>query len=86
MLEDTKDAKLISKLKEEDAVTDSGHATESEEDQDDEKIIVEEPYTRQIVWPNIIKFIILHCLALYGITILPSLLWQSWLFLMVTYQ
>ena len=86
MFEDTEDAKLISKLKEDEAGIDSGHATESEEEQNDEKIIVEEPYTREIVWPNIIKFIILHSLALYGITILPSLSWQSWLFLMVTYQ
>merc|ERR1719445_563204 len=39
-----------------------------------------------IVWPNIIKFIILHCLALYGLTFLPSLSWQSWLFLLATYQ
>ena len=86
MFEDTEDAKLISKLKEDEAGIDSGHATESEEEQTDDKIIVEEPYTREIVWPNIIKFIILHSLALYGITILPSLSWQSWLFLLVTYQ
>eukprot|EP00090_Calanus_glacialis_P036639 TRINITY_DN6261_c0_g1_i1.p1 TRINITY_DN6261_c0_g1~~TRINITY_DN6261_c0_g1_i1.p1 ORF type:complete len:343 (-),score=76.93 TRINITY_DN6261_c0_g1_i1:75-1103(-) len=69
--------------------SDSGHASESDEGKDlqnDSKPLAEEPYTRQIVWPNIVKFIVLHSLALYGLTFLPSLTWQSWIFLLATYQ
>merc|ERR1712106_307311 len=86
MFEDTDDAKAIVDLKEEDAGIDSGHATESDDEQEDKRILAEEPYTRQIVWANIVKFIILHSFALYGLTFLPGLSWQSWIFLFASYQ
>jgi len=76
-------------LRPEDFDSDSGHATESDEDKEgvtDTDILGSQPYKRQIVWPNIGKFIILHSLALYGLTFLPSITWQSWIFLLVTYQ
>ena len=63
--------------KEENAEADSGHATD--DDNNVEEIIKEEelentvPYRREIVWPNVLKFIILHSLALYGFTLLPQL-------------
>merc|ERR1712179_23135 len=53
---------------------------------DKEKILSHDSNEMIIVWPNIFKFIILHCLALYGLTFLPSLSWQSWLFLLASYQ
>ena len=73
-------------LKEDDPGIDSGHATESEEDNDDSRAIKVEPYTLTIVWKNVVKFIILHLLALYGLSLLPGISWQSWLFLLLTYQ
>jgi len=39
-----------------------------------------------IVWGNVVKFILLHGLALYGLTLLPGLSIASWLFLFLTYQ
>jgi len=66
--------------------TDSGHVTNSEEETEDELMEVpEEPYTNIIVWPNIFKFIILHSLALYGLTLLPSITLYSWIWLLATY-
>merc|ERR1719320_532645 len=70
----------------EDVEEDSGHASEGEEEReevDEEKIPSHDSSKMIIVWPNIIKFIILHCLALYGLTFLPILSWQ---FLFATYQ
>merc|ERR1712002_582520 len=78
--------KAKEETKHEDTDIDSGNATESDEELNNTKSILEEPYTRQIVWANIVKFIILHSLALYGLTFLPSMSWQSWIFLLVTYQ
>jgi len=72
-----------------DVEEDSGHASQSEEETDiknKDKIPANDSYKMIIVWPNIIKFIILHSLALYGLILLPSLSWQSWLFLLATYQ
>ena len=37
------------------------------------------------VWPNIFKFIVLHGLALYALTLLPSLCLASWAWLMGSY-
>merc|ERR1711872_745888 len=67
---------------------DSGHATDSEEDVIEEKkaAALDEQIPHEIVWPNIVKFVVLHSLALYGLTILPSLSWKSWVFLFVSYQ
>jgi len=78
--------KAKEETKHEDTDIDSGNATESDEELNNTKSILEEPYTRQIVWANIVKFIVLHSLALYGLTFLPSMSWQSWIFLLVTYQ
>jgi len=75
------------------AGNDSGHATES----DDGEVISEdslkrsdlgvddEPPELQIVWPNIFKFIILHGLALYALTLLPSISLASWAWLIGSY-
>merc|ERR1712123_402964 len=57
---------------------DSGHASESDDDKEllyEAKILAKDPYPMQIVWPNIVKFIILH-----------SVTWQSWIFLLASYQ
>jgi len=64
--------------------TDSGNATESDAE---EEVTVdnEEPYTRDIVWPNVYKFIILHSLFFYGLTFLPSLSVTSWIWLVGSY-
>ena len=87
MFGDTEDEKVMDDQNEENAERDSGHATESDEELLYEtKSYKEEPYNRQIVWSNIAKFIILHTLALYGLSFLPSLTWQSWIFLLSTYQ
>jgi len=79
---------LVKNFKNDDLESDSGNATESdiEMEEEDSKIVDKEPYTREIVWQNVVKFIILHSLALYGLTFLPSMSWQSWVFLLVTYQ
>jgi len=66
--------------------SDSGHATDEEDyvvplEQEDDK-----PVERVIVWENIVKFIILHGFALYGLTLLPSLSLASWIFLFASYQ
>merc|ERR1711942_1827 len=58
---------------------------EEREEVDEEKIPSHDSSKMIIVWPNIIKFIVLHCLALYGLTFLPSLSWQSWMWLLATY-
>lgn len=75
------------------AGNDSGHATES----DDGEVISEdslkrsdlgvddEPPELQIVWPNIFKFIILHGLALYALTLLPSISLATWAWLIGSY-
>jgi len=73
--------------------TDSGHATDDEEENTELKEHVatadEEdvgPVEQEIVWGNVVKFVILHSLALYGVTLLPSLSLPSWIFLFLTYQ
>ena len=74
---------------------DSGHGTEEEDvtdeldvtlDTSDLKPEDEKPSKQEIVWGNVVKFVILHLLALYGLTILPSISLPSWLFLFLTYQ
>ena len=74
---------------------DSGHATEEEDltdeldvtlDTSDLKPEDEKPSKQEIVWGNVVKFVILHSLALYGLTILPSISLPSWVFLFLTYQ
>ena len=73
---------------------DSGHATEEEDvtdeldvtlDTSDLKPEDEKPSKQEIVWGNVVKFVILHLVALYGLTILPSISLPSWLFLFLTY-
>ena len=67
--------------------SDSGLATEEEEE--DEVVLTREderPVARQMVWGNVAKFVILHSLALWGLTLLPSLSLASWLWLLLTYQ
>ena len=91
-----KEVLWVKKEKEEVLETDdSGHATEEEDltdeldvthDTSDIKPEDEEPSTQDIVWGNVVKFVILHSLALHGLTILPSLSLPSWIFLFLTYQ
>jgi len=76
-------------LKDHDDSHDSGHVTESEDNEETfEKLGKqdEEPLVKQeIVWKNIVKFIILHTLAGYSLTLFPSLGLYSWLWLLTTY-
>ena len=74
---------------------DSGHATEEEDltdeldvtlDTSDLKPEDEKPSEQEIVWGNVVKFVILHSLALYGLTLLPSISLPSWVFLCLTTQ
>jgi len=68
--------------------TDSGLATNSEDDADDDSLDVSDktqPYNDVIVWPNIGKFIVLHSFALYGLTLVPYLSWKSLAWLVATY-
>jgi len=76
------------KVKHTDDETDSGLATNSEDDIEDEALDVSDknkPYTDVIVWPNIGKFVVLHLFALYGLTLIPSLSWKSLAWLLATY-
>jgi len=60
--------------------TDSGRASNSDDNSEDDILDTvdnDEPYNDKIVWQNIGKFIVLHGLALYGVTLLPSLSWMS---------
>ena len=74
---------------------DSGHATEEEDLTDELDVTLdtselkpedEKPSEQEVVWGNVVKFVILHSLALYGLTILPSISLPSWVFLFLTYQ
>jgi len=68
--------------------TDSGHATNSDDDDLEEDVSItadETPYKDEIVWGNIVKFIILHTAALYGLSIVPFLSWKSLVWLLATY-
>ena len=65
---------------------DSGHATEEEEEKHMDVEEDEKPVEMEMVWGNVVKFVILHSLALWGVTLLPSLSLSSWAFLFITYQ
>ena len=66
--------------------TDSGLSSEEEDlevlspDEDEA-----EPTEMEIVWGNVVKFVILHALALYSVTLLPSLSLASWVFMISSY-
>jgi len=68
---------------------DSGLASDSDETVSEttekEEELPNDDYKTDIVWRNVVKFIILHSLALYGLTFLPHLSWKSWLFLYLSY-
>jgi len=66
--------------------TDSGRVSEEEDEavQVDDSIADSALPPREIVWGNVYKFILLHSLCLYGLTLLPSLSLQSWMFLILT--
>ena len=63
---------------------DSGHATDST-DEERELGREDEDYTMEIVWPNILKFSLLHLLAGYSFTLLPHLSAVTWAWLVATY-
>eukprot|EP00092_Neocalanus_flemingeri_P070352 GFUD01086334.1.p1 GENE.GFUD01086334.1~~GFUD01086334.1.p1 ORF type:complete len:341 (-),score=74.27 GFUD01086334.1:156-1178(-) len=69
--------------------SDSGHASESDEAleyKENEQTGEVEPYKTEIVWQNIVKFVILHALAFYSLTYLPLISWKMWLFLLFSFQ
>jgi stearoyl-CoA desaturase (delta-9 desaturase) len=79
--------KVEGRSKAEAGETDSGLASEEEE----EAVVQlskeeDQPVELDVVWGNVVKFIILHSLALYGLTLLPSISAASWVFLFLTYQ
>merc|ERR1739838_836347 len=66
-----------------------GHASETDEVveyAEDEKKREIEPYKTDIVWPNVVKFIILHGLFFYSWTYLPVISLKMWLFVIFTIQ
>jgi len=75
-----------SKLEEVRDSGDSGHATEEEEEKHVDVEEDEVPVEMEMVWGNVVKFVILHSLALWGVTLLPSLSLASWAFFFTTYQ
>ena len=56
----------------------------TDDNMDMEEEIVEE-YNMEIVWSNIIKFIILHLMGLYSLSLLAGMSLYSWAWLVVTY-
>ena len=55
-----------------------------DEDRDMQGEMVED-YKMEIVWSNIVKFIILHLMALYSLSLLAGMSRYSWAWLVVTY-
>merc|ERR1711970_1085342 len=58
---------------------DSGHVSESEDSlayTENEETGEVEPYKLQIVWQNVVKFVILHGIFAYSLFYLPSLSWK----------
>jgi len=58
---------------------DSGHVSESEDSleyTENEETGEVEPYKLQIVWQNIVKFLILHGIFAYSLLYIPSLSWK----------
>ena len=49
-----------------------------------DEILPNEPYKTEIVWQNVAKFLVLHSLFLFGLTLLPQLSWRSWLVLVLS--
>merc|ERR1739838_511261 len=81
--------KTMDSLKEKKSEGDSGHASEADEVveyAEDEKKREIEPYKTDIVWPNVVKFIILHGLFFYSLTYLPVISLNMWIFLIFMIQ
>ena len=64
---------------------DSGLATDETDEEREVKGEAELDYKMEIVWSNIVKFIILHLMALYSLTLLAEMSPYSWLWLVATY-
>eukprot|EP00091_Calanus_sinicus_P003448 TRINITY_DN1361_c0_g1_i4.p1 TRINITY_DN1361_c0_g1~~TRINITY_DN1361_c0_g1_i4.p1 ORF type:complete len:343 (+),score=86.21 TRINITY_DN1361_c0_g1_i4:69-1097(+) len=67
--------------------SDSGHESENDEVLNyakNEKTGELEPYKTDIVWQNVVKFVILHSLAFYSLTYLPVMSWKMWIFTLFT--
>jgi len=64
---------------------DSGLATDETDEEREVKVEAELDYKMEIVWSNIVKFIILHLMALYSLTLLAEMSPYSWLWLVATY-
>ena len=60
---------------------DSGHVTEPS----DHRMVGDEEYNLEIVWPNVLKFIVLHLMAVYSLSYMRCMSLMSWLWLVVTY-
>jgi len=66
---------------------DSGHESDDVmEHTEDEKNGKMEPYTTDIVWGNVLKFVILHGLFFYSFTYLPVISWKLLAFTFFTIQ
>ena len=61
---------------------DSGHVTEPS---DQHRMVGDEEYNLEIVWPNVLKFIVLHLMAVYSLSYMRCMSLMSWLWLVVTY-
>ena len=44
-----------------------------------------EEATSQLVWKNIIKFLVLHLMFVFGLSLVPSLSWPTLVWLLTTY-
>jgi len=66
--------------------SDSGHATDTEEEVEESSSWKGEQPPAEVVWPNIWKFVVLHSLAVWGLLLLPTMSPSSWLWLLATYQ
>ena len=64
---------------------DSGLATDETDEEREVKEETELDYKMEIVWSNIVKFILLHLMALYSLTLLSGMSPYSWLWLVATY-
>ena len=64
---------------------DSGLAMDEMDDKKEMEVEKEDNYKMEIVWFNIFKFILLHLMALYSLTLLSGMSPYSWLWLVATY-
>ena len=64
---------------------DSGLAMDEMDEKKEMEVEKEDNHKMEIVWFNIVKFILLHLMALYSLTLLAGMSPYSWLWLVATY-